>query len=688
MFIARIHIKNYRCFRDSTVEFSPGLNVIIGENNSGKTTLLKALSLVFDRRGRPRVHDFHCLVDALEHPPKIEIAVILRSSSHDTEADRALVAAWLTKLDSPWEAQLTYCFFLPEQHLKEFQEALGGTADRIKYFEVVEEFLPKFVSRIYAGNQNTLITADGESLNKFDCQFLDALRDVESEMFAGSTPLFRAMLEEALDLEKGTSERRALRSSFRGESKKLREVLVNRLDTERLFELVKETGAADGGSPQLHGGIEEADLIAALRLFIDKEQFVFPATHQGLGYNNLLYISLLLASMRFRSSEKRYGQNAVIFPMLLIEEPEAHLHPALQHKLMSHIVSRVESEPRHNRQIFVTTHSTHITSASRLDPIVCLSSKADGSVGVSYPARLFPTTSEGQESRRYVERYLDATKSAMLFAKATVFVEGITELLTIPAFAAALKRPFDRHHVAVVRVDGVTFKHFLPLFGGGVSPEMKEFALDRRVACIVDADPGRKEKAVLKPRWKSCFPFQLDRDQAKFDYRSTSGTLGNLKTLQVACDNIAIFHGEKTFEYDLALVNHTRAELVTGVVKYEAALCELVASPAVLPDVLEGILNDDELLGLAAVASPKESQRHRFAALYLRAAEDCKGEHAFALEHAIRSASQPKAEAAGSTEGAEPVATETTTQPIVCPEYISKAIVWVTSLLVEPGARR
>ena len=109
MYISRIRVQNFRCFRDTTVEFQPGLNVIIGENNSGKTTLLKALALVFERRGRgrPNMHDFHCLTEALDKPPRITIAVTIHSSPNDTDADRALVASWLTNLDAQWEAQLT-----------------------------------------------------------------------------------------------------------------------------------------------------------------------------------------------------------------------------------------------------------------------------------------------------------------------------------------------------------------------------------------------------------------------------------------------------------------------------------------------------------------------------------------------------------------------------------------------------
>ena len=410
----------------------------------------------------------------------------------------------------------------------------------------------------------------------------------------------------------------------------------------------------------MEGGIQEADIIAALRLYITREKFSFPATHQGLGYNNLIYISLMLASMSFRASQRR-GQNAAIFPMLLIEEPEAHLHPALQYKLLSHIVSRVEDEPNDSRQVFVTTHSTHVTSAVKLNSIIGLSLNCDGTIGVSYPGKLFPQTEKGQVSRGYVERYLDATKSTMLFAKGVLLVEGIAEQLIVPALAHALGMPFDHHHVAIVRVDGLTFKHFLYLFGAGSAEGMEEFALNCPVACLVDADPTRKEKGVKNARWKSCFPFELGHDDSSYDYRDLSGVVANLNSLKKNRVNIGIFHGEKTLEYDLAMWNYKCQEFVTTVIKHADEIRQLAIKPMALSGKLKEMLNDDEYEALEKITSENKQKQHRFAAAYLRCAEKCKGEHAFALEQLLR--------------------LEKNASIVKCPSYIQQAIKWVTKFV-------
>jgi putative ATP-dependent endonuclease of OLD family len=660
LYIAKIYIKNFRCFRDTTVEFQPGLNVIIGENNGGKTTLLKARALVFDRRGakRPRVHDFNRLIKPSYKPPEIVIAVTLRSSgAADTAGDRGLVASWLTRIDSPWEATLTFTFSLPETEHPEFEEAVGNNPNEQTFFDAIEELLPKYVSRIYSGNLATRLSVDRELLAKFDCQFLDALRDVESEMFSGGSPLFNAMLKEVLDTRVDDEVIRKTRNKFREDSKELRDGLKSRLDTDRLFDLVTETGAADGGRPALDGGIRESDILATLKLYIQNENFSFPATHQGLGYNNLIYISLMMASMSF-SASKRRGENAAVFPMLMVEEPEAHLHPALQHKLLSHIIKRVSDSANGSRQVFVTTHSTHVTSAVGLDPIICLSVAKDGNIDVAYPARLFPNTKEGRASKGYVARYLDATKSTMLFAKGIVLVEGIAEQLIVPAIASRIGFPFDQSHVAIVRVDGLTFKHFLPLFGIGCDPTENDYCLKKAVSCIVDGDPARKLRKTKGATWTACYPFQLHVDPDIYDYIPVSLTASNLIDATSGDVNVKVFLATKTLEYDLAYANASREQFVSESMVQHVELLKFVRTPETIPPKIKEKFAGDELIALESQSEELVKHRHTYAAAYLKCAKDCKGEHAFAIESVIRD----------------------NTVEFNCPAYIENAIKWATRI--------
>ena len=663
MYIAKLVITNFRCFCQTTVDFQPGLNVILGENNAGKTALLRALRLVFDRSGRlrPDLPDFYQGIADFTKAPTISIAATLRSSSPDSIEDKALVATWLTKLDAPWEAQLTYEFFLPDEDVPEFTAACGAVPNRDQFFLALEQFIPKFVSRIFAGLSENRLLAEPDALAKFDCHTVDAIRDVESEMFAGTNPLLRTMLRQVLDHDADEAETLKRRRQFRTLTQDASDNLMGRMNLEALFELAKDTGAADGGNPILRDAIDEDDFIAALRLYIDRTPFTVPATHNGLGYNNLVYISLLLASLSFKASVSRRGQNAVLFPMLLIEEPEAHLHPSLQYKLLKYIQKRLSHE-KVSRQVFLTTHSTHITAAAGLEPIISLSSsEAGGGIHVAYPARVFGQSPAGKASRNYVERYLDATKSNMLFAKGVIFVEGIAEQLLVPCLSECIGRPIETHHVAVIALGGLTFKHFLPLFGAGEDEHLRCYALRRRIACIVDADPARKEKRKDARRQK-CWPYALDHDTNTYEYFPVSSVVNNLQTMQGrASENIQIYVGSKTLEYDLALANPQLPLLITPSCEHEADLRNMAESPETVPTALQSLLTGDGADTLDALSASQDVRMHRFATCYLLCIEDAKGEHSFVLEQQLReNASKPEADR----------------QHFACPDYIKDAIHW------------
>jgi putative ATP-dependent endonuclease of OLD family len=650
VYIYELRLKNFRCFQNISVQFKEGLNVIIGENNAGKTTILKALDLIFNnaKSRRLSIDDFYrglSLED--DFPPYVEIEITIRSSGDsDSKDDLAVVATWVTRLEDPWEATLTYKYFLPERDVKDFQEEFSDLTSRptntSEAWALLEKYIPKYVYKIYAGNPELKNQVETEYLNLFNCEFLDALRDVKNELFAGRRTILKDALTYYLDYAHKQSEceqqLEVQKSDFQKSSKLLLENIKSRIKPDDLSNFLGFTGANIGGTLDITGEISEEDIIAALNLVTKKYGSEIAISNNGLGYCNLLYISLVLSKMESLRSEN-YGQNATVFPILLLEEPEAHLHPALQHYFLRSLLDEGRDQ-KNVRQIFVTSHSTHITSAVDLDSIICMT--LDGNnIRVAYPGKVF--SEKDTDSKHYIERYLDATKSSLLFAKSVIFVEGITEKLVIPVLAdISLERPLERSLVCVVDVGGKTFKHFIKLFGAGVSEDRKQYALTRRVACITDTDPSKKEKNKQNSRYTSCYPFEIDLESGKYEYKSIADHIEKLESQVKDSPNVKIFYRKdkrgKTFEYDLAYDNPDSDLLQTQ----PTSSCD--------KEIVDSIEQ--------CKWKPEEIKRAKYALSYAKGIS--KGENAFILAQNLKLS----------------LATE---PQFVVPEHILEAVLWVCS---------
>ena len=130
MYISKIQINNFRNFKQKEIDFNDGINVIIGHNNAGKTNLIKALSLVIDTQKSKRleVDDFNknlTLAELKTTSPKISIAITIKKGNEEEPDDLVTISNWLTKLDSSYEALLTYEFFLPEKKGRRLFERNG-----------------------------------------------------------------------------------------------------------------------------------------------------------------------------------------------------------------------------------------------------------------------------------------------------------------------------------------------------------------------------------------------------------------------------------------------------------------------------------------------------------------------------------------------------------------------------------
>lgn len=133
MYISEINIQNFRNFKGSknSIEFNEGINIIIGHNNSGKSNLLKALDLVLNVGSSKKlsVDDFNKDITIKElkgNCPKVTITLTFSESKDEVEysEDLVTVSTWLTDLKSPYKAQLTYVFYLPEKEEAEYKKVM------------------------------------------------------------------------------------------------------------------------------------------------------------------------------------------------------------------------------------------------------------------------------------------------------------------------------------------------------------------------------------------------------------------------------------------------------------------------------------------------------------------------------------------------------------------------------------
>lgn len=592
MYIKSIEIENFRGFKKKTeIEFKNGINVLIGSNNAGKTTILKSLELLFSSKASKKlqIDDFNQNIDIDKlkmNPPQITILAKLIESDDENEYSEDLVsiASWLTKIEKPYEAQITFKFSLSEKYREDYIKHLNEIDSQDPYIywkEIENEFLRKYTSKIYVGNPEYEMLIDSDSLKSFDFQFLTAIRDVERDLLSGSNTLLKDVIDFFMDYsiktdsskssEEKKSEIKKLKKEFSASAKTLIENLQTRMLTgkKEILKYVDKTGANfDKINPDFDGRILDTELYSALKLIVETETGIkLPATKNGLGYNNLIYISLLLAKMQKDSSQDYLGSNAKNFSILAFEEPEAHLHPNMQYKLLKFLENNKQEQVR---QIFITTHSPNITAAVNLESIISLS-KIDKEIKISYPSRVF---FNDKNSKKYVERFLDVTKTDMFFAKNIIFVEGLAEQILLPIFAEKLNLSLEDRHISIINVNGRYFDHFLKLFDCSNSI----YAIQKKVVCITDKDSVKKEKNKDGAAWKSCYQFELNLDNENFEYEAISNKLVNTDFSRNT--NIKVFSQKygSTFEYELIFENYKNDYLITDSVSSKEHILEMMRS--------------------------------------------------------------------------------------------------------------
>jgi len=555
MYISRIYIRNYKNFQEFDLFIPDGEPLtIIGGNNSGKTNLLKAIRLVLDSNvpawEKKLTEEDFCWHDVENSWKKGEEIVItltfsnvmdkeeittllyslapmdnsLEEQQDSLEANISFVFAPTTyKKETDYDLNEDYTSFLiagryhPSGYyysdngaVKEYEKSVFElhACDDKKFFYKHFYLSEEDIERIRENGEATFEKRLSKQLyaNKIrrhiNLLFLDAIRDIKNDFYQGYNSLVSQLLRASIQSNKSNVITDEITKAFKnlrtnGEIPETDNTIVkieNRLQNEKV-NFLTDKADINIGTPK----VTLANIGRYFNFLVDLNEDLksnLDMSLLGLGYQNLAFISAIFALFELKKEiflNDTDDKIKIIYNLLLIEEPEAHLDVQNQKFLHTQIEKKTErlkeyreSEDKENdsedaiepkffalTQVVQSSHSTHLASKSDLKNIVVLQRNIKRTRALNIDNILRSDPENYRHNRRILKQYLDATRSALLFARKVVLVEGLSEKYALGTILNSyLKKnnidkkniDIDSEGIEIIEVGGKIFEPFTSLY--------------------------------------------------------------------------------------------------------------------------------------------------------------------------------------------------------------------------------
>lgn len=536
MFLKYLQIVNYKNLRSARFSFVEGVNTVIGENDSGKSNAMTALRILLDdtyyyNTKRLKENDFSDSLGKWKGHWIILSAVFGKITSEDKETE---VCAGIVPENENEEFLKSYIksgeddigvislFIRPQKQVRKKLSEITDIAEfeeerkkiKISDYEFYytsraqtdftdKDIYTKIVGDLEKGQCSDPDEDDdrilGCKLNIADVQdhisvvFIDALRDAASELGKPKNPI-RRIIESVESLIK-ESELNTIKSEIVQLNKSISEVeqveLVGRKINEKLLDMI---GMVYSPEIILQSGLKD-DINSLSRYLFMKPSKQNDIDSLGLEHLNMIYMALKIV-------EYEVNRTRELINIMIIEEPEAHIHTHIQRTLFDKL-----KVTKDYTQIITTTHSTYLAEVSEVKNINILKSIGSNSISMQPSQGLDEFGKKNLQLKNLklsdcIERYLDSKRSVLLFSKGVVLVEGDGEEILIPNLIKnALGVSLDEMGIGLVNVGSVSFEYIASLFS--------EERIKRTCAIVTDEDiqivetDSKLYKAEAEKRGKS-----------------------------------------------------------------------------------------------------------------------------------------------------------------------------------------
>lgn len=454
MYLSNIKLWNFRKFGrvgiidlsqpNLDLNFTKGLNVLIGENDSGKTAILDAIKLVMKTHAYERLF----VEDDDFYDGTSELRIELRISGM-TVSEAAHFTEWLG-----WD----------KDHPNISVLRLIYSARKVDRRIIASE--------IRGGMDNIGTPLDAQAKEYLKVTFLRPLRDAENELTAKKYSRLSQILEGHDLFKDGADGKTQFETIIDDANNKLKTWFENNTAVPGTLSNKKQIKDVIDGFLKdfIHENAESKFDIGGpdIRNILEKLSLLISETkNPGLGSMNRLYMATELLHLQ------KLGWKGM--RLCLVEEEEAHLHPQAQMKVLSSI------QEKKGNQFIITTHSPNLASK------VKLYEDNDNQVVICKNGKVFPMgpnyTQLDKDDYKYLDNFLDVTKANLFFAKGIIIVEGWAEEILLPTIARKMGKDLTKHEVSIVNVGSTAYMRYAKIF-----MRRNQEKMGCKVAIVTDLD--------------------------------------------------------------------------------------------------------------------------------------------------------------------------------------------------------